>query len=294
MFRSYYPALTLLSLVAFLSGCATSQPKSTLVEPIITISPRLSVVQMPTTIASEVRTQPITFLILHHTASGLQSALKTLDGTSKGHKVGVHYVVSAEPSARIFRLSPESLATYHAGPSAWGKFTALNQSSVGIEIVNLDGNVHPYPKSQVDAVLTLAQHIIATNHIAAENVLAHSDIAVGRKIDPGALFPWEYLAANGVGAWPDAKDVAVARILLKSKKPTADEVRLLLKTYGYQLVDNTDATLKLALEAFQRHFRPAKVDGLIDDEGVAILQSLIKKYRTPPRPVPSPARSKKT
>lgn len=295
MIRSYFASFAAANLIALLSGCANSNQKiEPDLAPTIALSAKLRVVSLPTTAGSESRKQPISYLILHHTASGLTSALKTLDGTAKGHKVGVHYVVSAEPQARIFRMCPDALTAYHAGPSAWANCEGLNHASVGIEIVNLDGNLHPYPNSQVEALLLLSQHLIVTHKIRPENVLAHSDIAVGRKIDPGTLFPWAYFAANGVGAWPDAKEVALARILLKSKKPTAPEVRFLLRTYGYQLPDDSEATLKLALAAFQRHFRPSKVDGLIDDECVAILQVLVKKYRETPRSVASPTRSPQT
>jgi N-acetyl-anhydromuramyl-L-alanine amidase AmpD len=257
---------------------------------LIAVSPKLSVIQGPASAAVEVRRQPISLLVLHHTASSLPSALDTLQGKSKGHMVGVHYLVSDEqPKARIFRMCPDALAAFHAGKSAWGRFEGLNQSSVGIEIVNLDGNKHPYPKPQVEAVLALAQHLVTTHRIAPENVVAHSDIAIGRKVDPGALFPWEYFAANGVGAWPDAKEVQVNRILMKSRKPTSAEAQQLLRAYGYRLDDNSEATLKLAMEAFQRHFRPAKIDGLVDDECVAILQALVKKYRSaPPAPAAKP------
>lgn len=285
----------LVTLVA-LTGCGTTSGKNGTAQPevVITINPQLSIIQGPASAAVEARKQPISILVLHHTASSLPSALDSLQGRSKAHMVGVHYLVSDEqPKARIFRMCPDALAAYHAGKSAWGKFEGLNQSSVGIEIVNYDGNIHPYPKPQVEAVLALAQHLVATHHISPENVVAHSDIAVGRKVDPGALFPWEYFAANGVGAWPDAKDVQTFRILLKSKKPSNAEVQQLLRTYGYRLDDNSDKSLGLALEAFQRHFRGSKVDGLPDDETVAILQALVKKYRTAPPKAASPARSGK-
>jgi N-acetylmuramoyl-L-alanine amidase len=285
-----------LTCVAALCGCGTTSGKNSAAQPevIITVNPKLSVIQGPASAAVEARKQPIAILVLHHTASSLPSALDSLQGRNKAHMVGVHYLVSDEqPKARIFRMCPDSLAAFHAGKSAWGKYESLNQSSVGIEIVNYDGNVHPYPKPQVEAVLALAQHLVATHHISPENVVAHSDIAVGRKVDPGALFPWEYFAANGVGAWPDAKDVQTFRILLKSKKPSTAEIQQLLRTYGYRLDDNSDKTMSLALESFQRHFRGSKVDGLPDDETVAILQALVKKYRTPPAKASAPARSSK-
>ena len=269
-----------ISLLA-LTGCGTTSSTTSggSTDAVVVVNPKLSVIQGPASAGVEARKQPISILVLHHTASSLPSALDSLQGRSKGHMVGVHYLVSDEqPKARIFRMCPDSLAAFHAGKSAWGKLEGLNQSSVGIEIVNYDGNVHPYPKPQVEAVLALAQHLVTTHRISPENVVAHSDIAIGRKIDPGALFPWEYFAANGVGAWPDAKDVQVFRILLKSKKPTTPEIRQLLRTYGYRLDDNSDKTLRLGIEAFQRHFRASKVDGVADDETVAILQALVKKY----------------
>jgi N-acetylmuramoyl-L-alanine amidase len=296
VFHSYFLRLTAFICVAALSGCGTTSGKKAeaSADVIIAVTPKLSVIQGPASAAVEVRKQPISLLVLHHTASSLPSALDSLQGHAKGRMVGVHYLVSDEqPKARIFRMCPDSLAAFHAGKSAWGRFESLNQSSVGIEIVNLDGNVHPYPKPQIEAVLLLAQHLVATHRIAPENVVAHSDIAIGRKVDPGALFPWEYFAAHGVGAWPDAKDVQVNRILLKSRKATTAEVQQLLRAYGYRLDDNSEATLKLALEAFQRHFRPAKVDGVADDECVAILQALVKKYRPASPTMASPARPAK-
>lgn len=296
MLPSYLLRLMALTCVAALCGCGTTSGKNSAAQPevIITVNPKLSMIQGPASAAVEARKQPIAILVLHHTASSLPSALDSLQGRNKAHMVGVHYLVSDEqPKARIFRMCPDSLAAFHAGKSAWGKYESLNQSSVGIEIVNYDGNVHPYPKPQVEAVLALAQHLVATHHISPENVVAHSDIAVGRKVDPGALFPWEYFAANGVGAWPDAKDVQTFRILLKSKKPSTAEIQQLLRTYGYRLDDNSDKTFGLALESFQRHFRGSKVDGLPDDETVAILQALVKKYRTPPAKASAPARSSK-
>lgn len=296
MLPSYLLRLMALTCVAALCGCGTTSGKNSAAQPevIITVNPKLSVIQGPASAAVEARKQPIAILVLHHTASSLPSALDSLQGRNKAHMVGVHYLVSDEqPKPRIFRMCPDSLAAFHAGKSAWGKYESLNQSSVGIEIVNYDGNVHPYPKPQVEAVLALAQHLVATHHISPENVVAHSDIAVGRKVDPGALFPWEYFAANGVGAWPDAKDVQTFRILLKSKKPSTAEIQQLLRTYGYRLDDNSDKTMSLALESFQRHFRGSKVDGLPDDETVAILQALVKKYRTPPAKASAPARSSK-
>jgi N-acetylmuramoyl-L-alanine amidase len=296
MTPSYLKRLAVLCSILTISGCGTTSSKDSggTSDGLLVVNPKLTVIQGPASAGVEARKQPISILVLHHTASSLPSALETLQGRTKGHTVGVHYLVSAEvPKARIFRMCPDTLAAFHAGKSAWGKFESLNQSSLGIEIVNYDGNLNPYPKPQVEAVLALAQHLVATHRISPENVVAHSDIAVGRKIDPGSLFPWEYFAANGVGAWPDAKDVQVFRILLKSKKLSNAAIQQLLRTYGYRLDDNSDKTLGLAIEAFQRHFRGSMVDGVADDETVAMLQALVKKYRSAPAKAAAPARSGK-
>jgi N-acetylmuramoyl-L-alanine amidase len=296
MTPSYLKSLAVLCSILAISGCGTTSSKDSVVtsDGLVVVNPKLSIIQGPASAGVEARKQPISILVLHHTASSLPSALETLQGRTKGHVVGVHYLVSAEaPKARIFRMCPDSLAAFHAGKSAWGKFEGLNQSSLGIEIVNYDGNINPYPKPQVEAVLALAQHLVTTHQISPENVVAHSDIAVGRKIDPGSLFPWEYFAANGVGAWPDAKDVQLFRVLLKSKKLSNVAIQQLLRAYGYRLDDNTDKTLGLAIEAFQRHFRGSKVDGVADDETVAILQALVKKYRRGSSKAASPTPSRR-
>jgi len=224
------------------------------------------------------RTQPITCLVLHHTATALPSAMQTLQGKTSSHRVGIHYLVSDEPKPRVFRMAHECFATSHAGKSQWKDYNGLNQYSVGIEIVNLDGNVHAYPPAQIAAIIRLCQDIIRRNNISPVNVVAHSDIAVGRKVDPGSLFPWAQLAAASVGAWPDASEVSRCTQLYQRGLPTTAQIKLMLKTYGYAFDNNSDANLKLAIEAFQRHFRGRKADGVIDVETIAILAALNSKY----------------
>ena len=233
------------------------------------------------------RTQPITCLVLHHTATALPSAMQTLQGKTNSHRVGIHYLVSDENRPRVFRMAHECFATSHAGKSRWKDYNGLNQPSVGIEIVNLDGNIHPYPASQISAIIRLCQDIIKRNNIHPANVVAHSDIAVGRKVDPGSLFPWEQLAAAGVGAWPDANEVARCRQLYQRSLPNKSQLKQMLNTYGYSFDDNSDASLHLAIEAFQRHFRGRKVDGNADVETVAILDALNYKYNNVKPPAPN-------
>lgn len=257
-------------------GCGTTtkpEIKPLVAEPKFT---GLVIEQGPGSLGSEPRKEPVTCLILHHTAGSLPSSLDILQGKNPKHKVGVHYLVTDEPKPRVIRMVPENLAAYHAGKSAWGKLTNLNQNSIGIEIINYDGNVYPYSDAQAEIIFALCAEIIRRHDIRPWNVLAHSDIAVGRKVDPGAKFPWAKLASLGIGAWPLPNEVS--ENLSKKGKLSPEYVRGLLTAYGYVL-EPGDAGLKLGVEAFQRHFRPAKVDGLIDNETIAILEALLRRYQ---------------
>jgi N-acetyl-anhydromuramyl-L-alanine amidase AmpD len=261
--------------VGFVGCTTTTQPeaKPVAVEPKFT---GLVIEQGPGSLGSEPRKETVTCLILHHTAGSLPSSLDILQGKDPKHKVGVHYLVTDEPKPRVIRMVPENLAAYHAGKSAWGKLTNLNQNSIGIEIINYDGNVYPYSDAQAEIIFSLCAEIIRRHDIKPWNVLAHSDIAVGRKVDPGSKFPWAKLASLGIGAWPLPNEVT--ENLAKKRKLAPNYVRGLLTAYGYVL-EPGDAGLKLGVEAFQRHFRPTKVDGLVDNETVAILEALLRRYQ---------------
>ena len=275
--RSYYRfGMAWVVISAGFVGCTTtSQPeiKQALMEPKFT---GLNIEQGPGSLGAEMRKVPVTCLILHHTAGSLPSSLEILQGKDPKHKVGVHYVVTDESKPRVIRMVPENLAAYHAGKSAWGKLTNLNQNSIGIEIINYDGNVYPYSDAQADIIFALCEEVIRRHDIKPWNVLAHSDIAVGRKVDPGSKFPWAKLASLGIGAWPLPNEVDDN--LMKSRDLSPNHVRRLLTAYGYVL-ETGDAGLKLGVEAFQRHFRSAKVDGIIDNESVSILEALIRRYQ---------------
>ena len=268
-------ALVMIS-VGFVGCTTTTQPETQPIE----VEPKftgLVIEQGPGSLGAEPRKEPVSCLILHHTAGSLPSSLEILQGKDPKHKVGVHYVVTDEPKPRVIRMVPENMSAYHAGKSAWGKLINLNQNSIGIEIINYDGNVYPYSDAQADIIFALCEEIIRRHHIKPWNVLAHSDIAVGRKVDPGSKFPWAKLASLGIGAWPLPNEVADN--LKKKGDLSPGHVRSLLTAYGYTL-EPGDVGLKLGVEAFQRHFRSTKVDGLIDNESVAILEALLRRYQS--------------
>ena len=263
--------------IGFVGCSTTTKPKTkpAVVEPIFT---GLAIEQGPGSLGAETRKEPVSCLILHHTAGSLPSSLEILQGKDPKHMVGVHYVVTDEPKPRVIRMVPENMSAYHTGKSAWGKLINLNQNSIGIEIINYDGNVYPYSDAQADIIFALCEDIIRRHDIKPWNVLAHSDIAVGRKVDPGSKFPWAKLASLGIGAWPLPNEVADS-LIKKSCDLSPGHVRSLLTAYGYTL-EPGDVGLKLGVEAFQRHFRSAKVDGLIDNETVAILEALLRRYQS--------------
>ena len=280
-------SLLLVPLIAFFSGCASAPSGVPTKLPVAEHTPvGLRIEQGADSLGSEARKVPVQALILHHTGGNLAGSYEVLQGRKSSHRVGIHYLVTDENPPRVIAMVPESKVAYHAGKSGWRQFDGLNQPSIGIEIINLDGNIHPYPAAQQELVAKLCADILRRHPaIMPTEVLAHSDIAIGRKIDPGLLFPWADFAARGIGAWPLQADVDT--FMKSSTKVDAAEVRRLLMTYGYA-VEPTDAGLKLALEAFQRHFRGKKVDGLADAETVAILRALVKRYRVGPT-LPSPA-----
>ena len=223
-------------------------------------------------------------IVLHYTVADFEQSLKILDGRTTA-QVSSHYLINDQPNTAhpyyIYRLVPEDKRAWHAGVSQWGKDANLNNSSIGIEIVNADGNIHPYPVGQIEAVVFLVKQIVERYEIDPVNVVGHSDVAPGRKIDPGALFPWKTLYENGIGAWYDEADVDALRKTITAV-PSVEQVKADLRTYGYG-VDATavaDDAYKAVVNSFQRHFAPERIDGEMDLENYLILKALLKKYRS--------------
>ena len=231
----------------------------------------------------------VRFLVLHYTGGDEARAIKVLTGPS----VSSHYVVADQPPRRggnpvVYQLVDEHARAWHAGRSAWGGRTHLNDSSIGIEIVNRgpvdtpSGTVwRGFDGGQIEAVTTLARDIIARYDIAPENVVAHADISPGRKIDPGPAFPWEQLYRQGIGAWPDEPTVNAYRERFRYAMPGIAAIQSALSRYGYD-IDTTgvlDQPTHSVVVSFQMHFRPGRYDGIPDLETVARLWALNDKYR---------------
>jgi N-acetylmuramoyl-L-alanine amidase len=218
-------------------------------------------------------------LLLHYTGmSSTQAALERL--CDPGPRVSSHYLVFED--ARIFQLVPEARRAYHAGESCWEGSTDINSRSVGIEVGNQghDFGSPAFPDAQIAAVIALCRDIIARWSIAPYRVLAHSDVAPNRKRDPGEAFPWQRLAAAGVGIFI-APEAIVRGGVLRQGDHGEEVARLqrMLADYGYGIAASGqyDAATHEIVTAFQRHYRPARVDGIADVSTVRTLEKLVDK-----------------
>jgi N-acetylmuramoyl-L-alanine amidase len=222
-------------------------------------------------------------IVLHYT--GLpdnEDAIKQL--CSPTSEVSAHYVVLQD--GRVVQLVAESRRAWHAGTARWAGQNDINSCSIGIEIAN-PGHEHGYPafpKRQIAAVTALCRSIFTRHRIAAERVLAHSDVAPARKQDPGEKFPWNLLAASGIGLWVKPAPIRQGPIFtLGETNPAIEEVQGMLAKYGYDLAPSGyfDGTTLDAVAAFQRHFRPKRVDGIIDVSTMETLKTLLAAREAP-------------
>jgi N-acetylmuramoyl-L-alanine amidase len=220
-----------------------------------------------------------TMLILHYT--GLESIERSLDVLSRPDcKVSCHYVVDVD--GRVVQMVAEDMRAWHAGVSSWQGETDINSASIGIEIQNGGhGLGYPdFPDAQMRAVIALSQDICNRHGILPERVLAHSDIAPSRKIDPGEKFDWARMSAEGVGFWlpPEPVDAADEGLGPGADMSEVAEARRLLARYGYGVAAQKpiDEELGFVLRAFQLHFRPARVDSRLDHSTLITLRRLVE------------------
>lgn len=212
----------------------------------------------------DARGAPVDMLVLHYT--GMKTADEALARlTDPAAKVSAHYTIGRD--GRVYRHVPEELRAWHAGVSCWAGERNINARSIGIELVNPghEFGYIPFTDEQVAALIDLAQEIMARHRIVPARVLAHSDVAPARKRDPGELFPWQPLAEYGIGLWP------------QPGVETAPQNAL--AQFGYGLAPDAGCNEKDVVVAFQRHFRPKKLDGLWDTDCALRLASLLAQAR---------------
>ena len=217
-------------------------------------------------------------IILHYT--GMSDGIKACDWLcNAASEVSSHYLVDEQGG--IVQMVDEKARAWHAGVSNWHGNTDINSASVGIEIQN-PGHTLGYPAfglAQMESVAALCADIMKRHSIQPRNILAHSDVAPGRKIDPGEKFDWAFLHAYGVGHYVAPEPIMGGAFLQEGDEGDAVmALQAMLKLYGYGLdvKGQFDQRTRLVVEAFQRHFRQARVDGVADQSTVATLHKLLR------------------
>lgn len=206
----------------------------------------------------------IDMLVMHYT--GMKTAEEALERLCDPQaKVSAHYTIDRD--GRIYAHVPEDRRAWHAGVSYWAGERNINARSIGIEIVNPghEFGYIPFAQPQIGALIDLSKEILARHPISPDRVVGHSDVAPARKDDPGELFPWKCLAEFGIGLWPAHGPFEGA---------VHPQIAHELARYGYGVPPDTDVPLEKVILAFQRHFRPAALTGVWDDECAVLLAGL--------------------
>ncbi len=227
-------------------------------------------------------------LILHYT--GMEDEGEALQWLCNPvSQVSCHYFVFG--NGHIVQLVPEARRAWHAGVSGWAGENDINSASIGIEIAHpghkatgqdgepLAGTLQPFNEQQINATLQLCRDIVGRHGIRPGRVLAHSDIAPGRKRDPGELFPWRIFAEAGVGLWVEPVPLRDGRFLsLGDEGQPVSALQAMLALFGYDIpvTGVYDQRLCNVVTAFQRHWRPARIDGIADASTITTLRDLIR------------------
>jgi N-acetylmuramoyl-L-alanine amidase len=222
------------------------------------------------------RGRRIDSVILHYT--GMPTGQGALDWLcNPASEVSSHYFI--DEAGGILQLVGEERRAWHAGRSFWRGERDMNSVSIGIEIANPghDGGLPPFAEAQIESVIALCRDIADRHGIAADRILAHSDIAPDRKVDPGESFPWQRLAEAGLGLWPQSHSVTNSVNLgFGAVGCCIAAMQRNLAFWGLDIAETAafDRASMLGILAFQRHFRANRVDGVADAETLAILESV--------------------
>jgi len=247
----------------------------------------------------------VRFIIIHFTSLNWEDSLRVL--TEEQFAVSSHYLIpesedQSYPSSKlnIYQLVDEEDRAWHAGKSQWEERTNINDQSIGIELVNqAECNFNTdqdmrllyrenysctfpnFDSKQISLLIPLLKEILKKHEeIKPTYIVGHSDIAPGRKFDPGPKFPWKFLYENGIGAWyEDSTRDKYLNEFSSGTLPSMSDIQCALNHYGYKIEPTSSEKESFyVIRAFQYHFRPSNANGELDTETIAILWALLDKY----------------
>lgn len=224
----------------------------------------------------------VRYVVIHFTHADFEQTMRIVTG----NEVAYHYVIRDNPPT-IYQLVDESRSAFHAGVSSWRGTTQLNESSIGISLVNggpgesgAPDDIRKwaeFPEAQLQVLMELVKDVVKRHGIRPEFIVGHADIAPQRKVDPGPRFPWRRLADAGLIQWFDPAKVAERLPGYQAVLPEVEWFQLLLRRHGYEVPihGDLDKATRNVLRAFQMRYRPARFDGAPDAETAAILDALV-------------------
>ncbi|MCY3726243.1 MAG: N-acetylmuramoyl-L-alanine amidase [Rhodobacteraceae bacterium] len=202
------------------------------------------------------------FIVIHYTAMATSKlALERL--CSSKHEVSCHYLIAEK--GKIYQLVEDEMRAWHAGDGSWMGQSDINSRSLGIELANL-GN-HPYSLPQIFSLESTLRHLINKWDIPIHNIIGHSDMAVGRKQDPGRKFDWRGLALSNLSIWSDC---GISGTIDKSEFITLTE------SFGYSSPKDMseEESLRYLLDSFRSRFRPW-ASGELNEYDIGCLRELV-------------------
>jgi len=225
----------------------------------------------------DARRAPPDMIVLHYTGmpSGAEALARMRDPQAK---VSAHYLI--EEDGRVFSLVAEERRAWHAGVSFWKDERDVNAVSIGIELVNPghEWGYRAFPDAQIEVLIALLDEVRGRWTIPDGRILGHSDVAPERKTDPGELFPWKQMAQAGHGLWLEPPAAPGPALSVGDDGTGVFALQAGLTRLGYDSAPSGqfDARTAAIITAFQRHWRPERVDGIADGETRARLVHLLR------------------
>lgn len=205
-------------------------------------------------------------VVLHYTAmKNAKDAIIRL--TDPESEVSAHYLI--EKSGNIIQLVDEQKRAWHAGRGSWGNINDINSHSIGIELDYCPSIKSGFEDRQIYSLEILLFNILERrSEIRPEFIIAHSDMAPGRKCDPGKNFPWKKLSRKGLSIWP--KNISNADVDWCTFKYHAEK-------FGYRASSDTPQGWDDVLNVFRLRFLP-KQEGNLTSLDMGVIIALSNKW----------------